>query len=190
MTKKADKFNESRSEFPLNDEWATPPEILDRIRKVAQIGLDPFGKEMSLVGATVTNIYNGTPETDGFLMPWHEGSNDVAFMNPPFSRKSDFAKVWKTECELLSSSGSTRTLFCVLPANTEQRFFHTMMSVPGSIMILYKSRISYYKDDGDTLVRKNGASFASVSFVYGPQAINIALQFKDMATIVQLGARP
>lgn len=190
MAKKKSKqtsFDEARTEFPQSDEWFTPPKVLNPIRDKAPIVFDPFGSHKSLVKATVTNVYDGTPQTDGFLIPWYEGYSDVAFMNTPFSRKFDFSLAWLRNCMALKASGYTRTLFCILPNQTEQKFFHNMLSVRGSYFILYKSRINYWKETPEGLVEGDSPSFGSVSFVYGSRADEIALNFRDIATVIGLG---
>lgn len=191
-----DNFSQQRTNFRLKDEWMTPPKVLDRIRKVASIGLDPFGNDTSFVGARVTNLYDpNDPNTDGFLQNWSSNLKlgEVAFMNPPFSRKADFADAWARNVSTISQKVvggvfmPVNTLFCMLPANTEQPFFHKMM-IPGSFLILYKTRLKYWEPNEDgLLVEGSSPPMASASFVYGDQASRIAREFRDIATCIHLG---
>ena len=182
------EFNATRSDFPQSDEWFTPGYILDKIEDIVPIGLDPFGSPDSFVGALKTNVYDGTPATDGFLLDWWNGRDDCTFLNPPFSQKRKFAEVWIQQCSQLKENDSTRTLFSILPSKTESKFFHNMMSVRGSYLILYKGRVSYWKKTEEgLLVEGTSPSFGSASFVYGPAAEQIASNFTDIATVISLG---
>lgn len=183
-----DNFSKQRSDFDLKDEWMTPPKVLDRIRLVMPISYDPFGNETSFVGADKTNIYDpADPLTDAFVQDWgHEaGPGGLAFMNPPFSEKAKFAKVWAHNCSLTQDNEAT--LFCMVPANTEQVFFQEMLQIRGSILLLYRSRLKYWERNEDgLLVEGTSPPFASASFLYGPQALEIANKFQDIATGIRL----
>lgn len=59
----------------------TPAWILDLVRKVGPIRLDPCSNPQSIVGAGVA--WEGGPDDDGLKRPWGEG---LAYVNPPYGR--------------------------------------------------------------------------------------------------------
>lgn len=63
-----------------DENWCSPPEVLDPIRAFAPIYFDPFSNEFSLVGAEVSI----KPPDDSLLIDWPlEG---LIFCNPPYGR--------------------------------------------------------------------------------------------------------
>jgi hypothetical protein len=70
-----------------NQTWQTPSVVLDRVRKVASIALDPCPGRGSLVQPLVPEVYH--PERDGLAASWAAevravGVDGIAFVNPPY----------------------------------------------------------------------------------------------------------
>jgi hypothetical protein len=67
------------SEF---DDWNTPDPVLVCVRRIAIIGLDPFGNEQSIVGAR--REFRLTRGEDALLIDWR--GHGLVFCNPPYGR--------------------------------------------------------------------------------------------------------
>lgn len=71
-----------------NDNWCTPEVVLERVRRIAPIGLDPCTTVDNPVGAW--RYY--TPFEDGLASPW-DGFG-LVFVNPPYSQmKASFLRL-------------------------------------------------------------------------------------------------
>lgn len=66
------------------DDWCTPAVVLDRVRKVDPIGLDPCTSRDNPTGAST--YYTGDP-WDGLAESWNLGDNPygLVYVNPPYS---------------------------------------------------------------------------------------------------------
>lgn len=67
-------------------DWETPPELLERVRRVGRIGLDPCASRTGVVKAR-TEWYGPPTEDDGLANRWAPSlrRGDLAWCNPPFS---------------------------------------------------------------------------------------------------------
>jgi hypothetical protein len=64
------------------DDWNTPEVVLERVRQVAPIGLDPCSNAQSIVGALFEwRLARGE---DGLVRSW--GGFGLVFVNPPYGR--------------------------------------------------------------------------------------------------------
>lgn len=63
-----------------NSHHCTPPVVLDRVRLVDEIGLDPCSNSGSIVGARVS--YDLERGEDGLVLPWR--GFGLVFKNPPY----------------------------------------------------------------------------------------------------------
>lgn len=66
-----------------NQCWQTPDEVLDIVRQVGPIGLDPCTVDSNPTRAA--RIY--TPEQNGLSRSWDVGRGAIVFMNPPYSKE-------------------------------------------------------------------------------------------------------
>lgn len=65
------------------DDLCTPIEVLERVRKVNRIALDPCSNEWSTVGARAE--WSRDDGIDGLARPWRPRSG-LVYANPPYSR--------------------------------------------------------------------------------------------------------
>ena len=65
-----------------HDEWLTPPSVLDLVRKVGIIGLDPFATK-SPHDQVKAKIKYQLPRSDGLKLTW-KVPQGLTFANPPF----------------------------------------------------------------------------------------------------------
>lgn len=66
-----------------NDSLCTPEWILERVRKVHPIGLDPASNPWSTVGARISySLHRGE---DGLSLPWEVEPHETIWINCPYS---------------------------------------------------------------------------------------------------------
>ena len=95
------------------DTWQTPDTVLERVRRIAPIGLDPCTTDENPVGAT----FFYTPKDDGLAMPWDfDDDGSLVYCNPPYGRG---IRPWVRKCD----STLMRTVVALLPARVDTRWF-------------------------------------------------------------------
>jgi hypothetical protein len=62
------------------DSWCTPAPVLDRVRRIDRIGLDPFSNAQSIVGAL--RQFRLDRGEDALRLDWR--GHGLVFVNPPF----------------------------------------------------------------------------------------------------------
>ena len=105
-------------------DWNTPPEVLDRVRRIAPIGLDPCGNEGSIVGARVTLSL----DDDGLAADWCNAG--LVFVNCPYGRTIGH---WTAKCVQEAALGAT--VVALLPARTDARWWQT--TVPHAMRVCF-----------------------------------------------------
>lgn len=96
------------------DTWNTPPEVLDRVRKLGPIGLDPCSNPTSIVNA-IREIR--LPE-DGLTAHWT--GHGLVFCNPPYSRGN--LTMWCLKIREEAKAGAE--IVALVPSSTETVAFH------------------------------------------------------------------
>lgn len=98
-------------------DWNTPGCVLDRVRLVAPIALDPCGNENSIVGAW--REFRLDRGEDGLALPWmpHSGGG-LVFVNPPYSTA---LKPWMAKCWNEAADGAA--IVALVPARTDTGWF-------------------------------------------------------------------
>ncbi|WP_375182487.1 DNA N-6-adenine-methyltransferase [Sphingomonas adhaesiva] len=106
----------------------TPPEFLTRINDAfGAIDLDPCGHALSpMVAKRRILLEEGG---DGFVDDW---SGRLAFVNPPFSEMIR----WLKRAHQQWSCGNVDSVVCLVPARTDARWFHEVLSVEADIFFL------------------------------------------------------
>lgn len=98
-------------------DWQTPPEVLDLVRQVAPIGLDPCTTKNNPVGAFEW-IW---PEVaNGLDLPWWP-AHGLAFVNPPYGRQ---LAPWAAKIAAEGQRGME--LICLVPARTDTRWWRNI----------------------------------------------------------------
>jgi len=62
------------------DDWQTPPELLEQLRPLGPIVLDPATSSSNPTGARRWL----TEREDGLRTPWQVGPTELVFLNPPY----------------------------------------------------------------------------------------------------------
>lgn len=131
--------------------WCTPPEILDRVRKIGPIGLDPCGNAQSIVGAKVE--WRGPPGKDGLRESW--AGYGLVYVNSPYGRG---IKRWVAKCAIEALEGVE--IIALLPARTDPRWWHESVVGRASTICFWRGRLTF-------LGAPHGAPFPSAIVYYG-----------------------
>jgi hypothetical protein len=135
----------------INDEWLTPPEIIQELGPFDTDPCSPIKRPWS----TATTHY--TIEDNGLLLPWH----GFVWYNPPYSRE---AIIW-IERLAIHNNG-----IALIFARTETDLFHKFVWPIASSVLFIKGRLWFRKVDGTKANSTGGAP--SVLIGYGPMADN------------------
>lgn len=181
--KKAGLFD-TRTE-KTRDDWLTPAWVLDLVRSVAPIGLDPCAGKKSLVQAEVEYHY---PEQDGLKLEWNPGPGKLTFANPPYgSALAGWAKKYAHE-----AMDPRKEIIMLTPARTEARWFHVAGESSEAVAFL-KRRVHFLDPEtGKPPLRVNrqgktvkmGSTFPSALFYTGPRRRIFYRAFRAAAWVV------
>lgn len=106
----------------------TPPDFLVKVEDAfGPIDLDPCGHRLSPVMAKRRILLD--EGGDGFVDDW---SGRLAFVNPPFSEMLR----WLKRAHEQWSCGNVDSVACLVPARTDARWFHEVLTVDADIFFL------------------------------------------------------
>jgi hypothetical protein len=153
----------------MNDHWNTPEEILERFRKMDQIGLDPCSNDCSTVDAKINWSQNGLDRS------WV--GYGLIFCNPPYSK--NHYRQWAEK--MLQEAKRDQEIGFIVPANFETRAWQKYLFHCQAICFP-DHRISFL-DQG-----KVGESprFTSVIGYFGHRTQSFILAFQDFGKVVVL----
>lgn len=135
----------------VKQDWNTPDEILELVRRVNPIGLDPCSNGSSLVSAPI----QWDKHRDGLGQPW--GGLGMVYVNPPYGRE---IIDWLAKCHYEAAHGVE--LIALVPARTDTRWFQNY-GFTAQRICFWRGRIRFV----------GGAScapFPSALLYWGPQA--------------------
>lgn len=116
--------------------WETPQEVLDLVRKVGPITLDPCSTVSNPTGARRVL----TPEDDGLSHPWNKvGLN---YVNPPYK----YCKEWVVKAVAESSRGCE--IVALIPARTDTRYWQDWIFPTAKSICFWKGRIKFLDPTG------------------------------------------
>jgi hypothetical protein len=147
-----------------NDEWLTPPEILD---KLGAFDLDPCAPELD-VRPWSTARHHYTKSMDGLSLMW----NGRVWLNPPFGRE---AIKWLRK---LAAHGNGVAL---VPARTETAMFYECVWNVADAVCFLKGRPHFHYVDGRRADANSGAPICLVA--YGRDNVD-ALVKADLGKVV------
>ena len=127
------------------DEWATPPDLFERLDREFRFTLDPCSTHEN---AKCRRHF--TRAEDGLVQDW---SREVVFMNPPYGREIGH---WMRKAYESAQAGAT--VVCLVPARTDTRWWHAY-AVHGKI-IYFKGRLKFGS-------AKSSAPFPSALVIFG-----------------------
>lgn len=132
-----------------NDEWLTPPSIIDRL---GPFDLDPCAPCVR-PWPTATNHY--CKHDDGLAMPWH----GFVWCNPPYGSES---AAWLAK---MSEHGNGIALIF---ARTETAMFFDYVWARAQALLFLRGRLHFHRVTGERAKANSGAP--SVLVAYGVQA--------------------
>lgn len=152
--------------------WNTPPEILDAVRQLGPIELDPCSNAGSMVNASASIAGD-----DGTVINWTVSPGGVVFINPPYGRGaiSPFAAKFASEARKKRSSH----LIALVPARVETRWFAQFVAPDGVVWLAIRGRLKFWINGEPG----QSAPFPSALIYAGPDPDVFAEIFGDLGTV-------
>lgn len=108
-----------------SDNWATPPDLYDKLNKEFNFDFDPCP----------INEGEVTADKDGLLIEWGQRN----FVNPPYSLKLKEAFVLKA----IQESKMGKLCVCLLPVSTSTKLFHDVIKPNAKEIRFLKRRVRF-----------------------------------------------
>ncbi len=96
-------------------DWQTPENVLELVRQVGPIALDPCTSAENPTGA----VLFFTEEDDGLSQPWTKAAPGLVFVNPPYGRA---LPKWAGKCIQEAELGAE--IILLVPSRTDTRWWH------------------------------------------------------------------
>ncbi|MDH2135119.1 helix-turn-helix domain-containing protein [Sphingobium yanoikuyae] len=155
-----------RRRAPVRSHWSvarthgrdsrfTPAEFLDHIYYAfGRIGLDVAGHPDAFVQCDRMFLFDERGE-DGLALPWMA---ETVWCNPPFSSQLKWVRKAHDEVQ----RGNAKTVIMLVPARTESRFFHDVITVEADVALL-RGRIKFITPDA----RREQTPFGIMLVIFG-----------------------
>lgn len=147
------------------DSWNTPECVLDIVRKVGPIALDPCSNEDSIVCAA--RSYDEID--DGLGQTWATDGNGLIFVNPVYGRRIGD---WVERC---ARAGVCEEVVALLPARPDTRWFADVWTA--AALCFWRGRLRF-------LGAPSSAPFPSVVAYWGPHPYRFADVFSEVGRVV------
>lgn len=164
--------------------WLTPPYLLDIVRRLGPIALDPCANPQSFVNAWWS--FYGPGHIDGLKQSWVVPENTVCFVNPPYGRSLNlWANKMAIEGERCGAANCHEVV--LIPARVGTGYWEQFVWPFVDAVcfwhggIEFPSRICFYELDGRPA--KAGSTFDAAILYYGAQREKFAEVFKPYGTI-------
>lgn len=153
-------------------DWTTPLSILERVRKVGPIGLDPCDNKMSIVKPRVSLRH---PDRDGLNEPWkeHVKRGELVFINWPYGNKEN--KLWAQKVVDEVNNGCEVT--ALVAVRTSEIWFQDIILNAGPAAIAFCHKRLRFSN------AKAVATFSSMVVYFGQRVEKFKEAFKDMCAI-------
>lgn len=151
------------------DEHNTPPEILDRVRRIGPIMFDPCPG----AGDVVNPSYQHNRESDGLGIDWISASADgfgVCWVNWPYSRSTQ----WAFKCAIEAQRGVS--IIALTAARPDTKWWRAMWNASDAVGF-WRGRITF-------LGSKHPAPFPSALFALNVSQRRFRSAFGDVCEIV------
>lgn len=152
--------------------WCTPEVVLERVRRMGPIGLDPCSNPRSIVRAR--EEWRGPPGVDGLAEPW--APHGLVYCNPPYGRGIG---QWVAKAALERMDGAEVIL--LVPARPDTAWWHEAVVPHAAAVCFWRGRLSFLGAD-------QGAPFPSAVVYYGHRFKEFTEAFGDAGWIVPAGA--
>lgn len=111
----------------------TPPEFLERVRQLGDIGLDPCAAPRNVVRARVEWHGPRYPDEDGLARSW--AGHGLVYCFPPSSN----IEIWARK--LASEASAGVEIVALLPSRTDTRWFHHNVLLKANATCLWRGRL-------------------------------------------------
>jgi len=154
--------------------YLTPPKILERVRAIDAIGLDPASCEGN---PTKAHVFV-RPPANGLDFAWHN-DHGLVFVNPPYGRKRGLrCREWVLKAIAEHLLGAEIVL--LLPARTDTLWFQALL-VRRYPICFVRGRLVFQGEN-------SGAPFPSAVVYLGPRPKKFAAAFADLGVIASGGS--
>jgi hypothetical protein len=136
-------------------DWQTPDSLLELVRKVGPIALDPCTVSDNPTQARAIC----TPANDGLQVEWSRVTRTwpgLVYVNPPYGRE---LHKWIAKCVVEGRDGAEIVL--LTPARTDTNWTH-MAATSAQVTLFWKGRLKFKG-------AKDAAPFPSALFYWGPR---------------------
>jgi len=147
------------------DSWNTPECVLELVRKMGPIRLDPCSNADSVVGATLAF------ESGGLDIDWTDTADGgLTFVNPVYGRE-----IWDWVLRCAFEAGRGCEIVALLPARPDTRWFSSAWEADA--LCFWRGRIRF-------LGAPSSAPFPSVVAYWGPRRYRFADVFSEVGHVV------
>ena len=136
-----------------NDCWATPPLLFEELNREFHFTLDPCCMQAT---AKCKKFFALDRGQDGLTRRW---SNEVVFMNPPYSAVRLWLEKAATEARLRGA-----TVVCLVPNRTDTGWYHESAIRWAHEIRVIRGRVRYFMDG----VQGGPSTFPSSVIVFRP----------------------
>lgn len=159
-----------------NEHWLTPAKLLDAVRKVGVIALDPCSHPHSSVGA----LESYTLPVNGLEQSWADHKDKgLAFVNPPYGRK-----LLKWVVKSVIEQGRGLEVILLIPARTDTKAFHKWIFPTFKALCFVEGRLTF-TDGRDPDAKQLGATFPSAVIYWGPNVDKFVDAFSSIGYVVR-----
>lgn len=104
--------------------WGTPDSVLERVRLVGPIGLDPCSNPAAQRHVKARMAFFGPP-LDGLVLPWSEQlqPEELVYANPPYGRH---LVPWSEK--MIQEVRAGTTIITLVPASTGTRWWRVLLT--------------------------------------------------------------
>lgn len=155
------------------DCWQTPETVLELVRYVAPITLDPCTSPGNPTGAQ--RFF--TEAHDGLTRDWPAPAGwGLTFINPPYSKMDAWAP------RIAEMAGVRRETIALLPARTDTKWWHTLIASRPHRVCFWKGRIKFNRPDGTP---GQAAPFPSALLYWGADDATFARVFSERGWVTK-----
>lgn len=164
------------------DDWQTPEVVLERVRRVGCLALDPCTSSENPCRA-LRWCYLGAPMHagswpygDGLAFSWYLALNwgDVVFVNPPYSAMAAWADKVASEAEVGTP------IVALVAARTETKWWERMWSMADACAY-WRRRLAFNLPG---IATRASATFPSALLAFNVGARRFRTAFEDRAAVV------
>ena len=154
-------------------DWITPECVLERVRRVDGIALDPCTTADNPCGADV--FYAPERGEDGLVLGWSTVGDGLVYANPPYGRHLD---QWAARA-CLESARRDRETILLTPSRTDTKWWHRTFNTCQAVAF-WAGRLTFEGAPAP-------APFPSCLFYFGERSRRFWLAFADRARVIPGG---